>query len=34
MRYLPHLIFLALIFLAGVSTSNTVKSYLTFLPNY
>lgn len=29
-----HFMFLALIFLAGVSTSNTVRSYLTFLPSY
>lgn len=29
-----HIIFLALIFLVGVSTSNWVKSYLTFLPSY
>ena len=29
-----HFAFLALIFLAGVSTSNTVRGYLTFLPNY
>jgi hypothetical protein len=34
MRYAPHLIFLAIIFLAGVCTSNTVKQYLTFLPTF
>lgn len=29
-----HVMFLVAIFLAGVSTSNWVKSYLTFLPSY
>lgn len=29
-----HFVFLAVIFLAGVSTSNWVKQYLTFLPSY
>lgn len=29
-----HIIFLLIIFLAGVSTSQTVRGYLTFLPSY
>jgi len=29
-----HWLFLAVIFIAGVVTAGTVRSYLTFLPQY
>jgi hypothetical protein len=29
-----HLLFLIILILAGASFSNTIKSYLTFLPSY